>query len=123
MAVSSIPRLLACPPSHELQHETVSHLDGPRDDLVDNVLLVDLPLGQLSRPEKLLQHGGIAGVLELWVQVVTDEVKEGLETGVAGVLGELFAGVVEAGKKEEYCFRGYGIQRSFKKMVPKFAQE
>jgi len=50
---------------------------------------VDLPLGQLSRPEKLLQHGGIAGMLELSIQVVADEVKKGLEMGVAGMLGEL----------------------------------
>jgi hypothetical protein len=35
--------------------------------------------------------------LELNVQIVADEVKEGLEIGVAGVLGELFTGIVEAG--------------------------
>ena len=40
---------------------------------------------------------GIAGVLELLVQVVSDEVKEGLEIRVTGVLGELLTGIVEAG--------------------------
>jgi hypothetical protein len=35
--------------------------------------------------------------LELNVQVIANEVKEGLEICVAGVLGELLAGIVEAG--------------------------
>jgi hypothetical protein len=35
--------------------------------------------------------------LELSVQIVADEIKEGLEIGVASVLGELFTGTVEAG--------------------------
>ena len=58
---------------------------------------MDLPWSQLSGSEKLPQHGGIAGVLELWVQVISDEVKEGLEIRVTGVLGELLTGIVEAG--------------------------
>ena len=69
------------------------------------------------------RHGGIAGILELSVQIVADEVKEGLEIGVAGVLGELSTGIVEAGEKGEYLFRGYGIKFSFKKMIPEFDQE
>jgi hypothetical protein len=35
--------------------------------------------------------------LELSVQIVADKVKEGLEIGVAGVLGDLFTGIVKAG--------------------------
>jgi hypothetical protein len=84
---------------------------------------MDLPLGQLSRPEKLFQHWGVAGILELRVEVVSDEIKEGLEIGETGVLGDLVAGVIEAGEKGEYLFRGYGIQFSVRKMVSKFAQE
>jgi len=44
-------------------------------------------LGQLSRPKEFLQHRGVTGILELSVQIIADEVKEGLEIGVAGVLG------------------------------------
>ena len=84
-------------PGHELQHEAVSHLGSSEDDLVNHFFFVDLPWSQLSGSEKLPQHGGIAGVLELLVQVVSDEVKEGLEIRVTGVLGELLTGIVEAG--------------------------
>ncbi len=56
-----------------------------------------LPWSKLSGSEKLLQHRSIAGVLELWVQVVPDEIKERVEIGVPGVLGELLTGIVEAG--------------------------
>ena len=52
-------------PGHEFQHEAVSHLGGPEDDLVNNILFVNLPLSQLSWSEKLLQHGVITGILEL----------------------------------------------------------
>jgi hypothetical protein len=61
--------------------------------------------------------------LELRVQVVVDEIKESFEIGVAGVLGKLLTGIVEAGQKGEYLFRGYGIQLSVRKMIPEFGQE
>ena len=51
----------------------------------------------IFRPEKLLQHGDVTGILKLRVKVDADEVIEGLEIGVAGMLGELFTGIVEAG--------------------------
>ena len=50
---------------HKLQHEAVSHLWGPEDDLVNNILFMNLPLSQLSWSEKLLQHGVITKILEL----------------------------------------------------------
>jgi hypothetical protein len=58
---------------------------------------MDMPWNKLSGSEKLPQYGCIARVLELRIEVVTDEVKEGLEIGVAGVLGKLLTGIVEAG--------------------------
>jgi hypothetical protein len=79
------------------KHEAVAQLGGPEDDLVNYVFFVDLPLGQLSRPKELFQHRGVTGILKLVLQVVADKVEEGLEIGVAGVLGELLAGIVEAG--------------------------
>ena len=40
---------------------------------------------------------GVTGVLELGIQIVVDEIEESFEIGVAGMLGKLFAGIVEAG--------------------------
>jgi len=74
-------------PSHEFQHEAVSRLDGPEDNLVDGLLFLDLPMLQLPRPKKFLQHRGVTGVLELSVQIIADEVEEGLEIGVTSMLG------------------------------------
>jgi hypothetical protein len=94
------PQDLAYPhttPSHELQHGSVAHLGGSEDDLVNDFLFVNLPLCQLSRSKELFQHGGIAGILELVIQIVADKIEEGLEIGVACMLGELLAGIVEAG--------------------------
>ena len=82
---------------HEFQYEAVSYFGGPEDDLVDGLLFLDLPMHQLPRPKEFLQHRGVTGILELSVQIIADEVEEGLEIGVSGVLGELLTGIVEAG--------------------------
>jgi hypothetical protein len=42
----------------------------------------------------------ITGILELSIQVVADEVKEGLEIGVASMFGDLFTGTLRLVKKE-----------------------
>jgi hypothetical protein len=54
-------------------------------------------LSQLSWSKKLLQHGSVARILELIIQVIADEIEGGLKVGVGGVLGELRAGIFEAG--------------------------
>ena len=80
-----------------MQHEAVSYFDGPEDDLVDCLFFLDLPMNQLPRPKDFLQHRRVTGVLELSVQIIADEIEEGLEIGVSGVLGELLTGIIEAG--------------------------
>jgi len=45
-------------PSHEFQHEAVSRLGGQEDNLVDGLLFGDLPLGQLSRAERVFSAWG-----------------------------------------------------------------
>jgi len=52
---------------------------------------------QFPRPKEFLQHRGVTGILELSIQIIADEVEEGLEIGVSGVLGELLTGIIEAG--------------------------
>jgi len=48
---------------------------------------MDLPTRQFPRPKEFLQHGYVTRILELGIQVIADEVEEGLEVGIAGVLG------------------------------------
>ena len=54
-------------------------------------------MNQLPRPKEFLQHWRVTGVLELSVQIIADEIEEGLEIGVSGVLGQLLTGIIEAG--------------------------
>ncbi|MFZ5453895.1 MAG: lactonase family protein [Thermodesulfobacteriota bacterium] len=74
-------------PGHELQHQTVPNLSGAEDDLVDGLFLMDLPTPQFIRPKEFLQHGGVPWIRELGIQVIGDEVEEGFEIGITGVLG------------------------------------
>ena len=74
-------------PGHEFQHEAVPYFGGPEDDLVDGLLFLDLPMHQLPRPKEFLQHRGVTGILELSVQIIADEVEEGLEISVTSMLG------------------------------------
>jgi hypothetical protein len=41
----------------------------------------------VSPPKQFLQHGGVAGIGKLKIQVIADEVEKGFEVGIAGVLG------------------------------------
>jgi hypothetical protein len=41
-------------PGHEFQHEGVSRLGGPEDDLDDGFFFVDLPIQKLPRPKGFL---------------------------------------------------------------------
>jgi hypothetical protein len=73
--------------SHEFQHQTVSYFDGAKDDLVDGLFLMNLPTGQFPQPKEFLQYRCIAGIRKLSIQVITDEVEEAFEVGIAGVFG------------------------------------
>jgi hypothetical protein len=42
---------------------------------------------QLPRPKEFLEHRCIAGIWELSIQVITDEVEEGFEVRIAAVFG------------------------------------
>jgi hypothetical protein len=48
---------------------------------------MNLPTGQFPRPKEFLEHWCIAGIWKLSIQVITDEVEEGFEVGIAGMLG------------------------------------
>ncbi len=43
-------------------------------------------MGKLPGPKKFPQHRGIAWIRKLGIEVVPDEVEEGFEVGITGVL-------------------------------------
>ncbi len=48
---------------------------------------MDLPTPQFFRPEEFLEHVCVERIWELEIQVIADEVEEGFEVEIAGVLG------------------------------------
>ena len=62
---------------HEFQHETVSEFLGCEDDFIDHVLLDDLPGNHGPRSEHLPHHWVVAGIVEIGIDIRSDEVEEG----------------------------------------------
>jgi len=57
---------------HEFQQQAVSRFHGPEDDLVDDFLFENRPMGDFGRPEKLPEHRGAAGVFNTGIDSVFD---------------------------------------------------
>jgi hypothetical protein len=74
-------------PCHEFQDKPISHLSGPKDNLVNGIFIYDRPLCQLLWTEKLFQHRCVAGIMELGIQIIADEIKKGFYDGIPGMLG------------------------------------
>jgi hypothetical protein len=58
-------------------------------------------LGDFRNFEEFSHHGVIAGVLEGGILIILDEIEEGAEVGITGVLGELFIPFCQLGEKRE----------------------
>jgi hypothetical protein len=55
--------------------------------LLDGLFIYDRPLCQLLWAAELFQHWCVSGIMELWIQIVADEIAEGFEDGIPGMLG------------------------------------
>lgn len=76
---------------HQFQHDSVSHLRCPEDDLIDRLLFDYIPVDGFAGLVKSPQHWDIIGVQNGGIKIGPDEVEEGLEVGVAPVLGLLLS--------------------------------
>jgi hypothetical protein len=56
-------------------------------------------LGDFRNLEEFSHHRVVAGVLQGGFVVVLDEIEEGAEVGIAGVLGELFIPFCQLGEE------------------------
>ena len=59
------------------------------NDFIHHLLSQDFPLGDFRNLEEFPHYGVIAGVLKRRIVIILDEIEEGAEVGIAGVLGEL----------------------------------
>ena len=86
---------------HQFQDEPVSHLCRSEDDFVDRLLLDNVPVNGLAGPVESPQHRGITRVLNGGIKIGPDEVEEGLEAGVAAVLGLLFPALCDFAQERQ----------------------
>ena len=87
------------PSGHQFQDQTVSDLGRPENDLVNGILFDDVPAGGDLRTKQFPQHRGIARVLEIWTQIVVDEIEKRCQVGEADFPGLGFAAVGDAFQK------------------------
>jgi hypothetical protein len=52
---------------------------------------------KLPWPKEFPKHRSLTRIMELIVQIISNEVKKGLEIGVPGMLGYLLTGTIEVG--------------------------
>lgn len=72
---------------HKFQHEAIAVALGLEDHLFHDVLPQDVPCPVHRRSELALERLGVAGVLDGVIEVVADEVEEGVYKGEASLLG------------------------------------
>jgi hypothetical protein len=75
---------------HQSQQQAVSRFHSPEDDLIDDLLFENRPMGDLGRSEQLPEHRGAAGVFKIGIDSISNQVEEGRECSVARPLGRLF---------------------------------
>lgn len=56
--------------------------------------------------EKFPHHLVVAGVLKGGIVIILDEIEEGTEVGIAGMLGELFVAFCQVGEERKDFVRG-----------------
>ncbi|WP_304511277.1 hypothetical protein [Desulfopila sp. IMCC35008] len=106
MSFKTSPTLNASP-GHKFQHEVVTLVCGPKDNLVNRILVNDLPLNGWWALEDLFDDCGIAGVGEGWQACVDTEVVKRREDGVAISLRGLLVVLCQGQKEIQYLFLGY----------------
>jgi hypothetical protein len=57
---------------HEFQQQAVSRFHGPEDDLIDDFLFKNRPVGDFGRSEELPEHRGAAGIFNAGIDGILD---------------------------------------------------
>jgi len=104
---------------HQLQHQSVTLTPGSEYHLIDLVLFEDVPSMDLGLSEYFSQDAGIAGIGDVFVGGVSEEIEKGFEQRVAEFLGGLPGSLTEP-VQENHDFIGCD---GFKLPVAKFPVE
>jgi hypothetical protein len=77
-----------------------------KDDFVDGFLLDNFPPQRHPLPIQFADHGPVAWVPKLGIDIVADEIEKGRELGIADPFGVGFVSLGEAIQKCKDLFRG-----------------
>jgi len=67
---------------HQLQHKPIPYVCGPEDDLIDGLLVHDIPLNSMRALENLSDDRTVAGIGECGKPSVDAEIVEGCQDRV-----------------------------------------
>lgn len=73
--------------SHQLKNQPVPGFDGTEDDFIYEFLFQNGPTDGSRGTIELLQHRGVTGTSEVWIEILGDEVEKGGELGMPSVFG------------------------------------
>ena len=86
-------------PSHQFKTQPVPGFNRAKDDFVHRFLFKNGPAGKARRSIELFQHRGIAWASEIGIEVLSDEIEERGQLGVAGSFGCLFGVLIDLGEE------------------------
>ncbi len=74
-------------PGHQFQRERIAGFRGPENDFVHGLFLYDFPFRDDPFAILFADHWRVAGIMQTMIQIVTNEIKEGTNVGIADTLG------------------------------------
>ena len=74
-------------PGHQFEHQPVPRFGGSENDFIDSLFLDDFPFRDHPLAILFTDHRRIAWIMQTVIQIVTDEIEEGTNVGVADALG------------------------------------
>lgn len=90
---------------HQFKYEPVTDVETPEDNLINDILINDLPLIRLRAFEYLPNHCRVTWIRQVGLRCIYREVEKGSEDRIAILLGRLGVILGQRDKKREDFFR------------------
>jgi hypothetical protein len=91
---------------HQFEDQSITDLGGAEDDFVNGFLFDDFPSQRHPLPIQFADHGPVAWVTKLGIDIVADEIEKGRELGKTDSFGVGFVSFGEAVQECKDLFRG-----------------
>jgi hypothetical protein len=90
---------------HQFEDQSIANFSGAENYLVNGFLFDDFPSQRHPLAIKLANHGPVAWISELGIDIVADEIEERSELGITDSLGVGFVSFGEAIQERKDLFR------------------